>query len=659
MDRYHRLSNESEHRLVADDGDLAMHHMDTSYSHTPIVQSPEITEDKAGIFTTLTKHRSTFNTEAGIYEEHIHVKHFDRNLARWKMLREGVSKLFITVFFSAAIMLCLKAWEGFRDTVILSKMDIKIFNSITIGLSLFLGMNLLSSLKQYATTFRWTFLSRRYVSLEVFDLILHLSSLVKVTQLMIVSLPGLRGRKFMRRFRSLKAVRDDGTKWMWLGCLLWLSINIGSQVLIALLSLFWPMSPSSIPILVPGTVAVADLTQWVIEDAPTSASDVLVNETALEAAWMYGIEATRYPEFDINDMQNDFSNMAGAPLYKNGSVYSYRFVNRNPETQFEDYMVSSRNISTFAICVQLEIKGNGSYSEMETEYGTEDYLEVRLPGEQDWELFFPAESAEGSVTWEASIYEDCGPRCTNFTIVQYGGFDEYVNATSVFRCNSSVTEVTKVHGKTDITLHEDKDSAAVYGDDTFARIAAGSMGWTGIPWGKKSTQRRTYSQGAKWSPAHVVTKEEVEMLLMRFTIGAIAAFDDHGLRYNIPSQTVLPIEGQELDVDWKYIIIILGGICAIQLFGLVLLLMFGTRTIVRDESFFSMAMLLKNVVGQIGDAGMNMTGDEIKDHPKLIGRKIRYDYHEGKDGEPNQVDIFFEGQGDKKGRRSWAQGSFV
>ena len=72
----------------------------------------------------------------------------------------------------------------------------------------------------------------------------------------------------------------------------------------------------------------------------------------------------------------------------------------------------------------------------------------------------------------------------------------------------------------------------------------------------------------------------------------------------------------------------------------------------------SMAMLLSPVVSRIGRAGMNLSGEEIKEHPKLKWKKIRYDYREGRDGEPNQVDIFFEGRDKKEVRKSWAAGSY-
>jgi hypothetical protein len=658
----------SHEHTIYDSGGVAMQSLDDTSLFSPqMVTSPEIMDSKGSVYSSLRTPSSTFDVEEGPHHQkhHHHVKRFDHIEARKTLLVTGLSKLLITLFFSATICIALRSWEGLGNRVVLSKIDVRIFNSLTIGLSLCLGLNILASLKHYASVLRWSFLTRRYVSLEVFDLILHLSSLAKVTKLMIISSPGFRGKTWLRRFRWFKDVRDDGTKWMWLACLVWLSINIGSQILVALLSLFWPMSNSAIPLLSPGNVTVADLSAWYVGNGSTAESDDpyrLVNETSLEAAWVYGMEAMAYPdEYNVNDIQTDLSGLPGTPIYKGDRAYHYRFFNREPAHPYINYLASSRNVTARATCEQLETKPNATVIDIGDDY--EDNYEAmflwgRRPGAEKWEKYNITEQAAGSVTWMASVYEHCGPRCTNFTIMQYG-WTRRVTNTTLFLCNSTLDEVTDALAKDDIITHTKNDTAAVYGNDNFARIAAGSIGWTGIPWNSwLDRQARSYAQGSKWSPAEDVTKEQVEDMLMRFTIGAVAAFDDHGIRYNITNQVVVPSQGQQLDVDWPYIFSILGGICGIQFFALCLLVMFANRTIVRDDSFFSMAMLLSPVVSRIGAKGMTLSEEEIKNHAKLKWKKIRYDYREGKDGEPNKVDIFFEGKDQKESRRSWAPGSY-
>jgi hypothetical protein len=642
-----------------DSGDVAMQHADDTLYSPPMVMSPEMIDFKSGAYTTLNTPSSTFDVEDG-FHHHKQGKRFDHGEARKTLLKTGAMKFLVTLFFSAAMCVTLKSWEGFRGRTVLSNIDVRIFNSLTIGLSLCLGLNILASLKHYASVFRWSFLTRRYVSLEVFDLILHLSSLAKVTKLMIISSPGFRGKKWLRKFSWFKDVRDDGTKWMWLACLAWLSLNIGSQILVALLSLFWPMENSDLPFLSHGTVIVADMNGW----STDTASPVLLDgnarwtESSLEAAWMFGTEAMAYPNYTLTDseeMITDLSGLQGTPIYKGDAAWLYRFFNREPTHPWLNYVASSRNISVQATCEQLEV--DGTIHDDKDEEGM--YLMARRPGEEEYVQHFVAEKAGGSVTWMASVNETCGTRCTNFTVMQLPDYKR-INDTSLFLCNNTLGEMKFGEAKNDIIVRGRNATEAVLGSHDFARIAAGAIGWTGIPWnGWVDRQTRSYSQGSKWSPAHTIKKEEVENLLMRFTIGAVAAFDDHGIRYDVTDQTVVPSQGQQLNVDWSYIFSILGGICGIQFLALCLLVMFANRTIVRDDSYFSMAMFLNPVVSRIKDeSAMVMSGDEIKASRALRFKKIKYDYHEGGKGEPNRVAIFFEGEDRRESRKSWAAGSY-
>lgn len=615
--------------------------------------------DKSGSYMSLNeplgKHAADNISLLSHRSRHHHTKHFDHNQARKNLFRVGGFKLLVTIFFSALMCIALKAWEGFRDPVVLSKIDVRIFNSIMIGLSLCLGLNLLASLQNYAGILRWSLLSRRYVSLEAFDLILGLERLSNVVKLMVISLPLVRRQKYLRKLRWFKDARQDDTKWTWLVCLLWLGINVGSQVLVAVSSLFYPMDTSEFPLLTRGNVTVASLIEWAPNNETTG------NTTALEAAWMFGMEALVYPEFAPNDTQNDLSGLAGTPLYKTANgAYEYRFFNRNPIHQYSDYILSNRSITAHTECSKIEVKGNGTFTEDEDGF---KYIKAKFPG-KGWENYYPPQHGPGALSWSASVGPFCGTRCTNFTVLQErttGRESEIVKETSIFVCNSTVSAVRPSDNKNDITIATELDSKAVWGTDEFARVAAGAMGWTGASWNEwDDRQTRTYTPGSRWSPLHVVNAEEVEDMLARFTIGAIAAFDDHGIRHNVTNQHVVPSPGQQLNVDWSFILSILGGICALQFAALCCLLMFANRTIVRDESFFSLAMLLSPVVGRIGKegGGMNMSGDEIKNHPKLQFKKIQYSYREGKNGDPHQVDILWEGRDSRESRKSWVAGMY-
>jgi hypothetical protein len=624
---------------------IAMRHMDEPQSATIMSPMSLMSGGKQGDYGYISN-RNTYDSDT---RSLISVaKKYDHHDSRKFLIKTGSYRFSITLFFCILIAFSLKAYEGFRKPRIINKEEVRIFNAIMIGLSLGLGLNLASSLKRYVVILRWSLLTKRYVSLEVFDLILGLETLTKVGKLMVISIPGIKKISFLRKWPWFRDARDDGTRLTWLACLLWIIINIGAQVLVAALSLFWPVDPSdAIPMLTYGDVSVSDLTMWT-EDPPT----IDWNASSLQAAWSYGNEATAYPVFGLTESQQDLSSLAGTPLYKGDGFYEYRFLSRNPEHLYTNYMVSTRKVQASASCEQLEVRGG-----READEDGHDFVLAKRLGEEEFSQHFLSQWTTGSLTWTGSKWEHCGPRCTNFTVYQDAD-DTEIATPSLFFCENKLSAITG--GEKDFNNLRPEDNAHIYSNDEFARIASGAMAWTGYNLnGWNDRQTRSYLRGSKWSPYPTVTKSEVEDLLARYTIGAIAAFDDHGIRWNVTNQNTRPVQGQQLQVDWAWVLALLGAICFIQLAALVALISFANKSIIRDESFFSLAMLLSPVISKIGKEGMNLSGDEIKTHPKLRGRKIRYDYREGKDGEPNQVDIFFKFKDMDESRRSWVNGVYA
>lgn len=240
----------------------------------------------------------------------------------------------------------------------MSKSQVRVFNALMLGLSLALGLNLASSLKRYAEIFRWYLLTRRYVSLEVFDLILGLGALAKVAKLMIISLPGIgpQGRlKFLRKLPWFREGRGDGTHFTWIVCALWILVNVAAQVLVATLSLFWPVDPANgMALMTHGNVTVANMTTWTTE---VPREGWWKNQTAMDAAWAKGIEAGIYPVLPMGKKLDDPLAITGTPLFKGGDFYQYNFYNRDPERQASNYVESSRSVQARASCKQLTTTG--------------------------------------------------------------------------------------------------------------------------------------------------------------------------------------------------------------------------------------------------------------------------------------------------------------
>lgn len=326
------------------EGDIAMQHMyDAPYSATS--PTPMMKNGDYGFIS-----NSTFDSDRRSLISNAKV--YDHHESRKFLFKTGFYRFFITFVFCALIVLTLKAYEGFREPIVIGKTSVRIFNAIVLGLSLGLGLNLASSLKRYAVILRWSLLTKRYVSLEVFDLILGLETLTKVGKLMIISMPGIHKIKWLKKLPWFREARDDGTRLTWIICMAWILVNIGAQILVASLSLFWPVDPSdAIPMLTYGDVAVSDLTQWKINEP-----DVQWNNSAMEAAWSYGTEAAQYPVFPLNETQRDLSSLAGTPMYRGDGFYEYRFLNRNPDHLYTNYLVGTRKVQARATCVQLETK---------------------------------------------------------------------------------------------------------------------------------------------------------------------------------------------------------------------------------------------------------------------------------------------------------------
>jgi hypothetical protein len=103
-----------------------------------------------------------------------------------------------------------------------------------------------------------------------------------------------------------------------------------------------------------------------------------------------------------------------------------------------------------------------------------------------------------------------------------------IDHSSLFTCNSTVSEVDDSDSK--FRNLSDEDQKHLKGSDEFARIAAGAIAWTGFfDAGWENRQIKSYLRGSQWSPNKELTKTDVEELLARYAIGAIAV-SNHWVR---------------------------------------------------------------------------------------------------------------------------------
>lgn len=577
----------------------------------------------------------------------------------WKRLaRVGIIKFLMTISFGASLCLCLKAWEGFHGSIPLSKHDIRIFNALTIGISICLGLNLLTSLKRYAVFLRWAILTMFWVPVEVFDLVLGIDELTNVARLFVLSIPILSRRRWLRGTSRPWKNAQPYTKLKFATvCSIWLLINIGSQVLVASLSLFWPTEAYVCPLTKYGSVSVADLTKWSKDETRER------NFTSYEASWRYGMEAQAWSNVSITEPPPDLSQLPGAPIYKGDSFYEYRFFYRNPDRLYSDYLQSDRGIKATARCTEHDVVNITSIKVVE---GKPTGFNVRIKGldaDTPIDIQIP-EYGYGMLVYVGSTKYDCGPRCSRLTVFQgeaiSGDLKTTIYKSSLWICENEISEVYPVTNGTSHSGKTETDERIV-GTDGFARIAAGAIAWTGNRdqnWNDR--QWRLYTQRTPFSPPYIPEKSKVEEIIERFSIGAIASFDDHGIRYNITiNNETCDKDSQKINVSWHYVLGILGAIVGIQFGALCYLLARANKSIVRDSSYFSVAMLLQPILKVVDDmpGRMAMTGVELKDHANLRDRNIRYDYKELPD-KTKQVTVYFEDEWKGHMRKKWPSGDY-
>jgi hypothetical protein len=225
----------------------------------------------------------------------------------------------------------------------------------------------------------------------------------------------------------------------------------------------------------------------------------------------------------------------------------------------------------------------------------------------------------------------------------------------MFMCESTVGKV--IGDPNEFKNIKEEDRQRIYSNDTFGWQAAGAIAASGVyEHEMKGYQNRLYLSGLPYSPYGQLTKTSAEDIISRFSIGAIAAFDDHGPRLTLSDQQ-RPIQGQRLRVDWVKIIVVLGWICIFQLTALLALLALANKSIIRDDSYLASARLLSGVVDKIPkEDGRNLRMQDIIDHEALAGQKIKYHYRKI-NKELKEVDIVFEQEVDEEKRskrsRTW------
>ncbi|KIX94982.1 uncharacterized protein Z520_09292 [Fonsecaea multimorphosa CBS 102226] len=522
-------------------------------------------------------------------------REFKPDRQRRRLFTVCIWQWFITSLLCGLLAACLGA---FGNLLWMTVTQVKAFNALIVLLSLLLGNNLTSSLREYATMMRWRILASKYRPLNEFDLLLRCDSL----------------RKVMRLFW---AARTPGGVWFWFNttqwlCAFWLSLNVLLQVLVALLGLTYNLNTSSFPERRFGNMSIADLT--VIRDV-WGAKDPEF-DAQLGSANFFGIQGQDYLFLEGNPPGQGKVPSFGTPgtptIYGNPawSVMTYVFQDQNIQNP-QLTLVSHRNISTTATCQQLQViaGGNGTNAHVtyRDETGEKTTLDVVHVG-------------PGAMTYIGVLNSTCGPRCTEVMALQSANGDTIPQA-AFFKCQSRISEVQGIQEY----LNNGEPAASYEMPNQQAKIIAGAIGWSGFNYTPDDMyQYVRYNTETWWSPNVPANATMISERIMEFGIEAVAAIDYNGPRRNVLGWYAVP--SQKVTVQWRWAASILGLLPFFQLVALIGVISWANSAIIRDDSFLGTARLLRPIVEKLGDNGCLLTGKEIAE--ELAELRVKYGWRE-------------------------------
>ncbi|KAF2837506.1 hypothetical protein M501DRAFT_1017885 [Patellaria atrata CBS 101060] len=559
-----------------------------------------------------------------------------KDKARVTFFMKTIGQFLLTLIQCIGIILAIKTATAWKSQLGLSRTDNRLFGGVTTGLTLGLGLNLASSLKNYASLLRWTFLSRGWYNLDTFDLILSSSSLTKLTELIFKSWP-------WPRWGHLGA--QPSAKICGLS-IIWILFAFGTQVLVASLSLTWASEPSSrYTSYDDGTLSVADFSRWTMDRAIVLPSQEVGTQAA--AAHDYGVESQNYNETEYG---TNFSNgVLTRNVYNGSDFWAYTFLDSSPDEPFHELRrVSNREVRTTASCAELPTRDlvwcyflNRTYACVE--YSTDNFETV-----QYWALPNNTWSG-GSVTymgtlWESDDDSSCGPRCANMTVYQAATFnDTIIPKHTLLQCNSTIEEVKDINPTlSDFSGITNSTRGQIYMNNTVARLGAGAISFNGFqPAGDFDYTAVLYHVGSRFNPNTTITTWQMADLISRFSIGAIAASDDHGPRLELKNQHNVPRQASEVRVYWTRIWIIMGVIVGIQGSALIALLVLADIDLIRDDSYLSISRLLLPIVEKLPRENDSKCAKDIRESMELEGVEVAYGWRRKDDGV--EVDILWKG----------------
>lgn len=414
---------------------------------------------------------------------------------RYKTQRRRLLRLTIGEWFNT-LVLCVTYFgilHGYSREGTIDVSQRRIFNALTTGNSLLLGVNLAASLRSYAKLLRWRMLAVCYRPLETFDLVMGCDSLWSVTQL-IFKAPNHRHKYLPSKTQIC--------------CVLWLLVHLAVTVLVGIIGLNYNLDTSQDYVLTKrGTISILDLNAL-------STGNYLLDLNNVHEDGIGGQSAATPISFDTSEEDEQ-------TYYSDNNGYTRYYFQDESAQDYTQGDVTSRYISARANCT--------SYTVTEGQYGNLSYV-VYNDGVKDVKRSLPVLPGSGGLLITSRMNSTCGPRCVNLNAFQAYSEEDDVTEGVYFTCNNTLSQVAD-----DAVLNL---TSPYMVPDLVARMLAGAYGWNDIPpvaapdGGLEEYQ--LYTNVSDHSFEGTPDANNMANSISMFTMGAISFMDaNDGIRKNV------------------------------------------------------------------------------------------------------------------------------
>ncbi|KAK8911568.1 hypothetical protein QC760_000584 [Botrytis cinerea] len=499
----------------------------------------------------------------------------------WNILLKSLARWLITLVLCIAYLLALRFWNRKGTVTETSK---RIFNAITTGISIALGINIATSLKDMALNVRWAVLHARKRNLYELDLTLHADSLMDLGKLAFVS----------------KRPMVFGM------AISWLIFNIFVQAAIAAISLTYGFDTSTESYLfTPGSVTIPDMKHFSNTTNPQIEDEEYTAHAYGSLAWNLGIGSS------IGDLPTQ------GEIYQ-GLTNNYSIWQDEPNNKMVFVFTESSSSASAQKTGSLSVYTNRT---LEMDYSCSSYRVTHIDettgyfntSNPDINPVYISSWAHNATTFFTDMANLCPdiPRCS---IVQALETSD-INTQWYYTCNITLSKT-----------HNDEKNISYISDD-MAWMSAGAIANTGYTYDVNYQQTSSYPQKTIWgSPLHG-NASQIGAQISAFGLSALsvaAAFN--------PSTTYFgqePHTGFALGINHTYFFLLIVFLIPLVQFVMCFVVAVWSNSVqVGDDAYIGMSLLLR----PIADALFGVSGGVDNRAFREAKKRVLVRYERGVDG---------------------------